>query len=95
MYSDFPSYQSGVYHKTVQGEAALGGHAIVLKGWGVDSASGVEYWLCVNSWDRSWGDAGSFKIRRGVNECGIEEMVYAGLPAVGNEAAKKRAAARK
>ena len=95
VYSDFPAYHSGVYHRTVYGEAALGGHAIVIKGWGVDEASGVEYWLCVNSWDVSWGERGTFKIRRGVNECGIEEMVYAGLPAVGDEAASKRGGHRK
>ena len=80
VYSDFPSYHSGVYHRTVHGEDALGGHAIKVVGWGVEQ--GVDYWLCVNSWGPAWGDQGMFKIRRGVNECGIEDMAWAGLPAL-------------
>ena len=28
--------------------------------------------------EQEWGDEGFFKIARGVNECGIEESVYAG-----------------
>ena len=80
VYSDFPAYHSGVYHRTEVGGEALGGHAIKVVGWGVEG--GVEYWLCVNSWDVEWGNGGTFKIKRGTNECGVEEMVYAGLPAL-------------
>ena len=81
VYSDFPAYHNGVYHRTEKGQDVLGGHAIKVVGWGVEG--GVEYWLCVNSWAVEWGDAGTFKIKKGVNECGIEEMAYAGLPALG------------
>ena len=28
----------------------------------------------MNSWNSGWGDNGSFKIKRGTNECGIESM---------------------
>jgi hypothetical protein len=50
----------------------LGGHAIVVVGWGVDKnpitlSNGVRlneipYWICRNSWSESWGDSGYFKI---------------------------------
>lgn len=45
-------------------------------GWGVEN--GTPYWLCVNSWNSSWGDNGTFKILRGSDECGIESGVVAG-----------------
>ena len=55
------------------------GHSIKIIGWGVDNKNGreVKYWLCANSWGRDWGDNGFFKIKRGVNECGIESHVTA------------------
>ena len=76
VYEDFLSYKSGVYvHKTGQ---ALGGHAIKIIGYGVEN--GVEYWLCNNSWNDTWGDNGFYKIKKGVNECGIESDVSSGNP---------------
>jgi cathepsin B len=40
----------------------------------------VPYWLVANSWNKGWGDDGFFKIKRGVDECGIEDMAVAGIP---------------
>ena len=74
VYEDFLSYTSGVYvHR--YGEE-LGGHAIKIFGYGVED--GTEYWFCANSWNDSWGDQGFFKIKKGVDECGIESDVSAG-----------------
>eukprot|EP00854_Cymbomonas_tetramitiformis_P018488 gene18488-22065_t len=75
VYSDFPTYKSGVYTKT-PGSSMLGGHAIKIMGWGVEN--GVDYWLVANSWNEQWGDGGTFKIKRGVDECGIESQISAG-----------------
>ncbi|XP_022101486.1 cathepsin B-like [Acanthaster planci] len=78
VYSDFPPYKSGVYkHET---GSVLGGHAVKILGWGVEN--GVDYWLVANSWNTDWGDKGFFKILRGKNECGIEEAITAGQPAM-------------
>lgn len=74
VYEDFETYTSGVYQH-VTGKN-LGGHAIKMIGWGVEN--GTPYWLCVNSWNDSWGEKGTFKILRGSNECGIEGSVVAG-----------------
>uniref|UniRef100_A0A6G5A0X9 Putative cathepsin b endopeptidase cathepsin b endopeptidase n=1 Tax=Rhipicephalus microplus TaxID=6941 RepID=A0A6G5A0X9_RHIMP len=76
VYSDFLSYKSGVYQK--HSDDVLGGHAIRILGWG--SENGVPYWLVANSWNEDWGDKGYFKIRRGNDECGIEDDVNAGIP---------------
>ncbi|CAN1309587.1 Cathepsin B-like protease 3 [Linum perenne] len=40
--------------------------------------------LLANQWNKSWGEDGYFRIRRGTNECGIEEEVVAGLPSTKN-----------
>ncbi|XP_047262566.1 cathepsin B-like protease 2 isoform X1 [Capsicum annuum] len=77
VYADFAHYKSGVY-KHVKGKK-LGGHAVKIIGWGT-SEQGVNYWLAANSWNRDWGDDGFFKIRRGTNECGIENTMVAGIP---------------
>ena len=37
--------------------------------------NGEDYWLVNNSWNSDWGDKGTFKILRGVDECGIEDEV--------------------
>ena len=76
VYEDFPTYKSGVYHHATG--SALGGHAIRVLGWGVEN--GEKYWLCGNSWNTDWGDQGFFKIRRGVDECGIESEMVGGIP---------------
>ncbi|KAF7818055.1 cathepsin B-like protease 2 [Senna tora] len=72
--TDFAHYKSGVY-KHITGYA-MGGHAVKLIGWGTTD-DGEDYWLLANQWNRSWGDDGYFMIRRGTNECGIEEEVVA------------------
>lgn len=74
VYEDFESYESGVYQH-VSGKY-LGGHAIKMIGWGIDD--GVKFWICVNSWNDSWGEHGTFRILRGSNECGIESSCVAG-----------------
>jgi len=80
VHQDFLSYSSGVYHHTGIGPM-LGGHAIKIIGWGVES--GVDYWWVANSWNEDWGDHGFFKIRKGTNECQIENFALNGGPVAG------------
>lgn len=74
VYSDFLLYSKGVYRHTKG--VALGGHGVRLIGWGQEK--GVDYWLATNSWGTDWGQKGLFKLRRGANECLLEELVVAG-----------------
>eukprot|EP00930_Biecheleria_cincta_P105090 TRINITY_DN97640_c0_g1_i1.p1 TRINITY_DN97640_c0_g1~~TRINITY_DN97640_c0_g1_i1.p1 ORF type:complete len:413 (+),score=74.63 TRINITY_DN97640_c0_g1_i1:87-1325(+) len=71
VYDDFENYVSGIYHH-VKGDMG-GGHAVRIVGWGVDG--GVKYWKVANSWNPHWGESGYFRIKRGNNECGIEDQV--------------------
>ncbi|XP_060845449.1 cathepsin B-like cysteine proteinase 6 [Rhopalosiphum padi] len=77
VYDDFLHYKSGVYSKT-ENATLLSGHSVKLIGWGVED--GVDYWLMVNSWGHEWGQNGLFKIRRGTNECGIDNSTTGGVP---------------
>lgn len=76
VYSDFKNYKSGVYHHVKGGIVAL--HSVRVIGWGIED--GVPYWLVANSWGTHWGLEGFFKIRRGVNECYFETLIYTGTP---------------
>jgi len=76
VYEDFPQYKTGVYQYTVGGY--LGGHAVRILGWGEEN--GTPYWLIANSWNDDWGDKGFFKFIRGINNCGMEDDIVAGLP---------------
>ena len=79
VHDDFMAWdgKTGVY-KWDGASADQGGHAVVIVGWG--NADGVDFWWVQNSWGPEWGINGYFRIRRGVNECGIEENIIVGLP---------------
>lgn len=74
VYADFYNYQGGVYQHVSGG--VEGGHAIKVLGWG--NESGVDYWLCANSWGSGWGEQGFFKIK--VGDCGIDQSAYTCKP---------------
>ena len=78
VFADFHSYRSGTYVRTPSAAGPNGGHAVKIVGWGEDAA-GVPYWTVANSWSATWGNGGFFNIRRGTNECGIEQTPAAGL----------------
>ena len=66
------TYSSGILDKTAAQCPTSGlNHAVTMVGYGTDSASGKDYWLVKNSWGKSWGERGYFRIRRGNGTCGI------------------------
>jgi len=79
VFSDFQQFfnrEKGIYHRSAIARYS-GGHAVRIIGWGTES--GVDYWLVANSWGTSNPGEGIFRIRRGNNECNIEERVAAGI----------------
>uniref|UniRef100_A0A8R1HLS4 Pept_C1 domain-containing protein n=2 Tax=Caenorhabditis japonica TaxID=281687 RepID=A0A8R1HLS4_CAEJA len=76
VYDDFLQYTTGIY---VHLAGDKRGHLSArLLGWG--QYEGVPYWLLANSWGKQWGENGTFRVLRGVNECGIEANCVSGLP---------------
>lgn len=78
VYQDFFMYRSGVYQcsKITSGHRTSY-HSVRIVGWGEERQwSGVvKFWIAANSWGEDWGENGYFRIRRGTNECEIENFV--------------------
>jgi len=77
VYYDFFGYKSGVYRKNSNEYA--GRPAVKVIGWGHDESTGLDYWLCVNSWGTNWGENGLFKIAKGENNARCEEYGFSGI----------------
>jgi len=60
-------YKGGIFDGCPPGERI--DHAVTVVGYGTEG--GVDYWLAKNSWGKNWGEEGYFRIKRGVNMCGI------------------------
>lgn len=77
VFKDFMTYLKGVYYRTSTAESNTyyGGHAVRVIGWGFEN--NVPFWLIANTWGSNWGDKGYVKIKRGVNEVGIEDWMFA------------------
>ena len=78
LYDDFQGHNLSEVYSHSPGAINKGAHSVKLIGWGEEN--GINYWLAANSWGRYWGVNGTFRIKRGVNESGIESQVMAGLP---------------
>lgn len=77
VFDDFQEHVSSIYTRSKKA-VYTGAHAVRVIGWGTED--GIDYWLVANSWGTDWKDNGFFKIRRGNNECNIEEMILSGEP---------------
>jgi len=79
VFSDFQEFfltSSGIYHRSSTATYDSVSHAIRIIGWGTEA--GQDYWLIANSYGTDYPAEGLFRMRRGNNECNIEEKVAAG-----------------
>ena len=76
IYTDFPTYKSGVYVHTYGKPMGLTSFRLV--GWGV--LDGVKYWKIANSWNENWGMGGFFLMERGTDALYVESFGSAGVP---------------
>lgn len=85
----FMVYRAGVYSEVPlpHSEWIKVDHAVLVVGWGEErdpiSGEDIKFWVVQNSWGPTWGEGGFFRIRRGVDESGIEaEGVFANVKQV-------------
>lgn len=70
VFRDLLEYQSGVYESDHNMDQIVGGHAVVLEGFGVED--GLEFWLVRNSWGPDWGQDGYLKVLVGNSYLGSQ-----------------------
>ena len=72
--SVFQQYKSGIFDSSSCGSNL--DHAVLVVGYGTDSATGTEYWIMKNSWNTVWGEEGYMRlaIQEGTGKgiCGIQ-----------------------
>lgn len=49
---------------------------------GVDDTTGEKYWVLQNTWGPNWGENGFFRMKRGVDEFGIESICETATPII-------------
>jgi hypothetical protein len=76
-YDFFDANPTGIFSTPCVDSAVIGGHVVVLVGWGTDP--GGEHWIMQNSWGTNWGDGGFFRMRidgSTLGLCGIQQYMY-------------------
>jgi len=88
VYPDFMNYDGKTIYQPAPDQKSEGGHAIEIVGWG-KTDQGDNYWICRNSWGEGWGGGkdigdpdqkGFFFMKMGINNSGIEDLVFAAIP---------------
>eukprot|EP00244_Chara_vulgaris_P012612 TRINITY_DN672_c0_g2_i11.p1 TRINITY_DN672_c0_g2~~TRINITY_DN672_c0_g2_i11.p1 ORF type:complete len:640 (-),score=83.83 TRINITY_DN672_c0_g2_i11:1276-3162(-) len=74
----FDEYKGGVFQQMTV--PLVPNHEVSLVGWGIDDATGKEYWIGRNSWGTYWGEGGLFRIRMHYFNLGVERSCTWGEP---------------
>ena len=83
--NDFFHYTDGVYYPSEKNCGKRINHAVLAVGYTVVTDPKLSFFLVKNSWNKTWGEQGYFRIRLGSNKstgtCGIANS-YDGIVTV-------------
>ncbi|CAJ0943561.1 unnamed protein product, partial [Mesorhabditis belari] len=70
--SSLHSAGTGIFYpdQTTCDATVTSGHTMAIVGYGTEN--GIDYWIIRNSWGPDWAEGGYFRMRKGVDNCGIE-----------------------
>ncbi len=96
---NFMMYKSGIYHSLDEKTWISKGipkpewekvdHSVLLVGWGEDEKTHEKFWIIQNTWGPQWGENGFFRMRRGVDDFGIESICEAADPIIIEQATQR------
>uniref|UniRef100_A0AC35THE4 Pept_C1 domain-containing protein n=1 Tax=Rhabditophanes sp. KR3021 TaxID=114890 RepID=A0AC35THE4_9BILA len=70
-HASFFGYKSGIWSEPECSSTNLD-HAVLAVGYGTCQKTGKDYYIVKNSWGKSWGEKGYFKLERNAgNKCGV------------------------